>query len=425
MTEKKKCFVIAPIGAEESTERRRSFRVFKNIIEPAAAQCEYFPLSARDIPGSGLIMSEVIKEIVSAPLVIADLTGGNANVFYELALRHAVGMPVVQIIAKEEKIEFDVSQLRTIRFDIDDVIDNVNSKNETIDKLVEYIRGAEKNSPPLETPVSAVRVTLWTPFPESEKASPITEVPSPAVKHIDDVVEILESMPRAEAVPAIIKYIEDLTKDPRVHLLERPIDDLDAACTLVNGVPEGGYISATSSLQNEDADEYEAYRTAVNRALERNVTYRKVICSSPELWTDRHQKWLKEFTDKAELIKEGKIKPDAFQLLHYPAPMSVDVLISRDIEGECQEMVAGFAGGGGQHGGFRADDKRMVEEWQKIYLEAKIIAEAEVHTKRVLTSAGKCRCLEFLKLLEDARQAASQPKAVDAEAAPETDIGEE
>jgi hypothetical protein len=220
----------------------------------------------------------------------------------------------------------------------------------------------------------------------------------------------LDALATSEAIPLLWNYIEDLQKNPRVHLLGRPIDDLNAACQLVNNVPEGGFISATSSLQGEDSDEFEVYRTSVNLALERNVNFRKIICSSPELSPERRRKWLEEFTDKAELIRKGRIRPDAFQLLHYPMPMSVDVQISQDEDGECREMVAGYSGGGGQHGGFRTDDKRMVSEWLGIYVEGKVITEAEYHTSAVWQDAVMCSCLEFLTLLEEARKQAPQPK---------------
>jgi hypothetical protein len=42
------------------------------------------------------------------PLAIADLSDPNPNVFYELAIRQAIGKPLVQIIQKDEKIPFDV-----------------------------------------------------------------------------------------------------------------------------------------------------------------------------------------------------------------------------------------------------------------------------------------------------------------------------
>jgi hypothetical protein len=54
-------------------------------------------------------------------MVIADLTGRNPNVFYELAIRHALRKPYVQIIQRGERIPFDVSAIRTVEVDHHDL----------------------------------------------------------------------------------------------------------------------------------------------------------------------------------------------------------------------------------------------------------------------------------------------------------------
>lgn len=79
------CFVIAPIGEEGSDIRRRSDQVFKHIIAPAAKDCGYETIRADKISEPGIITSQVILHLVEDALVIADLTGRNPNVFYELA----------------------------------------------------------------------------------------------------------------------------------------------------------------------------------------------------------------------------------------------------------------------------------------------------------------------------------------------------
>ncbi len=52
-------------------------------------------------------------------LVVADLTGSNPNVFYELAVRHIRRKPFVHLIQAGSKIPFDVAPNRTIEFDFD------------------------------------------------------------------------------------------------------------------------------------------------------------------------------------------------------------------------------------------------------------------------------------------------------------------
>jgi len=65
---------------------------------------------------------QVYERLVSADLVIADLSGGNPNVFYELAVRHMTRKPFVQLLIKGEALPFDVAPERTVHFsfDVDD-----------------------------------------------------------------------------------------------------------------------------------------------------------------------------------------------------------------------------------------------------------------------------------------------------------------
>src|SRR5205823_14185213 len=98
----------------------------------------------------GLITSQVIQHVVEDPLVIADLTGRNPNVFYELALRHAVKRPVVQIIHATETIPFDVAASRTVQVDHHDLDSAARAK----DEIIRQIKSVEKNPREVDTPIS-------------------------------------------------------------------------------------------------------------------------------------------------------------------------------------------------------------------------------------------------------------------------------
>ena len=149
-SELKECFVIAPIGEAESDTRKRSDQVLRHIIRPAAEECGYKAVRADEIDKPGIITSQVIQHVVSDPLVIADLTETNPNVFYELAVRHAIKKPLVQIIQKGERIPFDVAGTRTVHFDHHDLDSVESAKNEIIDQ----IKALEKDPSDIETPIS-------------------------------------------------------------------------------------------------------------------------------------------------------------------------------------------------------------------------------------------------------------------------------
>ena len=57
------------------------------------------------------------NSVLNADLVIADLTGHNPNVFYELAIRHLVGKPFIHMTDKPESVPFDIFALNAIRLD--------------------------------------------------------------------------------------------------------------------------------------------------------------------------------------------------------------------------------------------------------------------------------------------------------------------
>lgn len=64
----------------------------------------------------GLITDQVINAVIDADLVIADLTGQNANAFYELAIRHMEGRPAIHMVTKGESLPFDIKDYRAISY---------------------------------------------------------------------------------------------------------------------------------------------------------------------------------------------------------------------------------------------------------------------------------------------------------------------
>lgn len=150
MTVEKICFVISPIGDTDSETRKRSDQVLKHVVRPAVTSCGYAAIRADEIDKPGIITSQVIQHVVNDPLVIADLTERNPNVFYELAIRHALRKPLVQIIRKGDSIPFDVAGTRTISVDHKDLDSVESAKNEIVDQ----IKALEKDSSDIETPIS-------------------------------------------------------------------------------------------------------------------------------------------------------------------------------------------------------------------------------------------------------------------------------
>ena len=64
------------------------------------------------------VVEQIWEQIEKSKLLLADLSGENANVFYELGLAHAVRKPVVFTSAQLEDVPFDLRHLRVIIYDV-------------------------------------------------------------------------------------------------------------------------------------------------------------------------------------------------------------------------------------------------------------------------------------------------------------------
>lgn len=115
------CFYVTPIGEEGSEQRKHADLFLGSIIEPALDNLGLKVVRADTIEKPGTITRQIIEYLLKARLVIVDLSFHNPNVFYELAIRHAARLPVVQVIRASDRIPFDLSQIRTIKIDTSDI----------------------------------------------------------------------------------------------------------------------------------------------------------------------------------------------------------------------------------------------------------------------------------------------------------------
>jgi hypothetical protein len=148
------CFYIAPIGDENSEPRKHSDLFLGTIIEPAIEPFKLKVMRADAIDKPGVITRQIIEYIMRSRLVIADLSFHNPNVFYELALRHAVKLPIVQIIRSSEKVPFDVNQMRTVQIDTTDIYSFAPRIDSYRSEIANQVRRALEADHIVDTPIS-------------------------------------------------------------------------------------------------------------------------------------------------------------------------------------------------------------------------------------------------------------------------------
>lgn len=111
--DKKTCFIITPIGEDNSDIRRHINGIIDAAIIPSIDD-EYIVIVPHRMHETTAITKQIYQSIFKCDLVIANLTGLNPNVMYELAIRFCIGKPVIIIAEEGTVLPFDVKDHRTI-----------------------------------------------------------------------------------------------------------------------------------------------------------------------------------------------------------------------------------------------------------------------------------------------------------------------
>jgi hypothetical protein len=143
----KECFFIAPIGSDESDERKRSDGIFDFIVAPAASELGLKAIRADHIGQPGIITTQVIAHVLESKAAVVDLSGLNPNVFYELAIRHTAQRPTALIAEINCDLPFDIAQMRTIFFNHTDLRSANDCKLQIVEQLRDAIDKGSTDSP--------------------------------------------------------------------------------------------------------------------------------------------------------------------------------------------------------------------------------------------------------------------------------------
>jgi hypothetical protein len=123
----RRCFVIMPFNRKQDLARgdKVNFdRVYAELIKPAveslnaegvAIEC----IRSDEIQQAGLIQERMLGFIFEADVAVVDLTTANANVYYELGVRHALRNRVTVLLRRRgTPIPFNIAGMTTIEYDL-------------------------------------------------------------------------------------------------------------------------------------------------------------------------------------------------------------------------------------------------------------------------------------------------------------------
>ena len=147
-----KAFVVRPFG----TKRDINFEdVHKYLIAPALAACDIQGNTTEVFMQAGSIRADMFQQLLVADIVVADISIHNANVFYELGIRHALQpMRTFLLRAKtktppkertaEDEVPFDLKTDRYLDYDSDNPAEKLQA---LIDGLQQTLASEKTDSP--------------------------------------------------------------------------------------------------------------------------------------------------------------------------------------------------------------------------------------------------------------------------------------
>ena len=115
------CFVLMPFGKKQDASGATvDFdAVYQKLIAPAIEDSGLEPLRADEEMTGGIIHKPMFERLILCPYAVADLTTANANVFYELGVRHAIRpYSTVPVFARGMRLPFDVAPIRALPYDV-------------------------------------------------------------------------------------------------------------------------------------------------------------------------------------------------------------------------------------------------------------------------------------------------------------------
>lgn len=138
LTEPPTAFVIMPFAEPFDT-------LYREVILPVAESLAYRVVRIDEVPGPGIILDDIQRQIEGAHVIVAEISTHNPNVFYELGFAHALRKPAVLLVRREEgaSMPFDVRSYRAIFYD-----DSIGGKRNVERHLRQHLDAVVRDSMP-------------------------------------------------------------------------------------------------------------------------------------------------------------------------------------------------------------------------------------------------------------------------------------
>nr|WP_129734444.1 hypothetical protein [Parabacteroides goldsteinii] len=249
-----KCFVIMKFGHTEE-EQKHSLSKYENYIVPALIEAGYSKEQIKradsEAQKGGSMKEQIFENLFNSELVIADITGGNSNVFYELGIRHVFKKRGTIILTeKSQTIPFDLADDYIHQFELS--LGTLTLEKQTLTDLIQ-----KRKSNYVDSPVYSRLKEL-----DENKISGNTQpnknkgITKPLEKENDElrkeISRLNEKLSEKQTESGLLNfevadkslglYGEEIAKDLTISMLNGDIDSFKVSLSKIN--VENDYIDA-------------------------------------------------------------------------------------------------------------------------------------------------------------------------------------
>ncbi len=234
------CFVLMPFGSKpDPAGGMVDFdEVYASVIRPAIEQADLEPIRADEEGLGGIIHKPMFERLILCDYAVADLTTANANVFYELGVRHGVRpQTTVSVFAEGARLPFDVNYLRSVPYSLDKGIPS--DAEADAEKIAAALTAAKQDA--TDSPV----FQLVTDLPAADISHLKTDLFRQRVAYAEDAKQRLaiarrEGGDALDAIRADLGPIADVEAGVAVDLLlsYRAVGSWDSMIDLVEDMSE-------------------------------------------------------------------------------------------------------------------------------------------------------------------------------------------
>jgi hypothetical protein len=224
-TPRKPCFIVMPIStraasAETYNDDQHFFHVLELLFVPAVVAAGYEPVIPT-VAGSLVIHQEIIRQLCTAEMVLADMSSLNENVFFEMGIRTAINRPLAIVIDEKTKVPFDHAAISYFQYNSALA---AWSLQEDIDKVSRHLLNTAQ--------ASQGRNGMWEAFDGASFLTVEGQERDRTKSYVADV----------EAIRGDLKFLKGVWKPARTSLKERiATSPLDMYAVLADVAQNAGH----------------------------------------------------------------------------------------------------------------------------------------------------------------------------------------